>query len=226
MNTNDKHLKDFFERIRHIASDIEKDLGLPKGFYNELGKEKSDWIYVIMIHSLLETALSYYLSEEYAKPHLEKTFARLPTADSSKGKIAFLVGTPLEEYIPFVKLLSNIRNAFAHDIKNVKLSLNEYLDSDEDTKNQFKSIFDRLVGSAKKDLYTSDSKLWIYLVIGDILETIYKRKTHWLAAQISEWLKHSGEKTDTFEFLSDLPSGTNISISTPSLSIAAEEEED
>ena len=135
------YVMDNWKFLEKRVHEIEKDLTIPKGFFWSLLKE-DDWSFIIKLHSLIEAAVTQLLLKEIARPELENVFANIELSNSRAGKMVFLKDLGLlKPYHRYVRVLSEIRNDFVHNISNVKVSLKEYLDNKPDQKNNlFKSI--------------------------------------------------------------------------------------
>jgi len=68
-----------------------------------------------------------YLDEEL----LVKAFSRLELSDKRKGKVSFgkALGLLMDYQRSFIHSLSEIRNAFVHDVRNVNLTVSKYFQS-------------------------------------------------------------------------------------------------
>ncbi len=123
-------------------SDLENRLGLPKGFYHKLLKE-DDWSFVVKTHALIEAAVTHLLSKTTAisfrqfddlnldEELLAQAFSRLELSDKRKGKVSFskALGLLMDYQRSFIHSLSEIRNAFVHDVRNVNLTVSKYFQS-------------------------------------------------------------------------------------------------
>lgn len=65
------------------------------------------------------------------KPTLDKVYALLDTSDTKKGKLAFAreMGLLGDNYRRYVVSLSQVRNKFIHDVRNVGSTLETYMAS-------------------------------------------------------------------------------------------------
>lgn len=126
--------------IRKRIKEIEKELSIPKGFFECLIKE-DDWSLIIKLHSLIEAAVTHLIVKEIARPELEDVVANLALSDYRTGKMVFLRDLGLlNPYHKYVQQLSKIRNDFVHNISNVRLSLKEYLDNKPDQGKEFYKV--------------------------------------------------------------------------------------
>src|SRR5438046_1611442 len=49
-----------------------------------------DWMLVVKLHAMIESALNMALVLELREPRLEKVISKLDTSDGSRGKVAFV----------------------------------------------------------------------------------------------------------------------------------------
>lgn len=111
------------ERIAHI----EEKLGLPKGFYSSLRDDGSDWEFSIKLVVVLEAALAAVIAaslhNDAVSAHVDKL-----NLDGRTGKLNLAeslgIVTPIERKA--FAAIANVRNGFAHKIKNVTLNLEAY----------------------------------------------------------------------------------------------------
>ncbi|KVQ42920.1 hypothetical protein WT21_24115 [Burkholderia territorii] len=107
-------------------------LGLPAGFYRSIYEER-DWAFVIQLHALIETALMHAI-EKKAGAELTSIFARMPM-NGPTGKVAVATKLGLLDYsdaTAFLNVLSQVRNACAHGIRNaVNFTIDGWLERHE-----------------------------------------------------------------------------------------------
>lgn len=167
--------------------ELETSLGLPENFYDDLYKE-DDWSFIIKIHALVEAAVTHLLSETTAisyrkfiddglnKQSLADAFSMLELSDKRRGKVVFgkSLGLLMDYQRAFIHSLSEVRNAYVHDVKKVVMTLTEYLDDlSESKQNQFIDSFgigipDDVLKStdkkvARRDVVRKNPKLSIWL---------------------------------------------------------------
>jgi len=132
--------------IEEQIKPLEKRLKVEQGFFERLLKEKNDWSFIIKLHSLVEAAVSHYLSIKIGNDKLEGVFQRLPLSATNGGKIDFLKSLDLlKEHKSFIVLLSRIRNDYVHVVSNVGLRFEEYFAfNDENFKTLVNIIFKRI----------------------------------------------------------------------------------
>jgi hypothetical protein len=107
---------------------LESDLGLRDQFFEDLLKE-DDWSFIIKLHALVDAAIAHLLAETAGRPELLDVFSRLPLGGRN-GKLAFAEALDCldEQDRLFIQVLSEIRNKFAHDVRDAGASLTEHVD--------------------------------------------------------------------------------------------------
>jgi hypothetical protein len=112
------------------VGEVEGSVGVSRGFFLKLATE-DDWSFVIKLHALVEAALTHLLTVASHNPTLDKVYALLDTSDTKKGKLAFVreMGLLGENYRRYVVSLSQVRNRFIHDVRNVGSTLEAYVAS-------------------------------------------------------------------------------------------------
>jgi hypothetical protein len=122
---------------------LEKDLGLPDGFFEDLAQE-DDWSFVIKLHALIEAAVTHLLVESVAKPSLRNVFSQIALSDTRTGKLAFAdnLGLVDRDVRRFIRTLSQLRNEFVHNVSNVNIDLADLLEqSPQKRKQEFARAF-------------------------------------------------------------------------------------
>jgi hypothetical protein len=117
-------MKSFLDELPQLAviKNLEKDLGIPPEFFDGL-LEEDDWSFVIKMHSLIEAAINHLLVEALGKPELRDIISRLALNNERTGGMAFLKKMKLldTDSLNYVRVLSEIRNRFVHEIVSVNL---------------------------------------------------------------------------------------------------------
>lgn len=114
---------------------LEKDLKIPPCFYKTLLKE-DDWSFIIKLHALIEASVACLLVKSIKEPKLENILVALPMSN----KIRYLKELSLlNDYRGFIQALSEIRNGFVHEIKNVNVPLDEFLKQNNCAKSKLSS---------------------------------------------------------------------------------------
>lgn len=116
---------------------LEHAIGLPPGFYEKLVEGDDDWSFVLKVHALLEASITMVLAERIGgsllpdSSDLVNTLSRLEMSrtDVGKVKLALILGIVDERQSRLLRFLSELRNTFVHDIKNVRLTLPQYVSS-------------------------------------------------------------------------------------------------
>lgn len=95
---------------------------------NEVLKD-DDWMLVVKLHAMIESALNIALVLELREPRLETVIGKLPTSDGSTGKVAFANALEMLEKpsVDFLRYLSTLRNFCVHNIRNFKFDLVRHL---------------------------------------------------------------------------------------------------
>lgn len=138
-------------------NELETDLGIPSGFYQELVKE-DDWSFIIKLHALLEAAITRLLTEIMGLPlkayfpkdsdrypgDLSDVFSWLELSNQRTGKIAFVKTLYIldEEQRRFIRSLSELRNKLVHDVQNIGFTFEQHLQSMD--KNQLSNFAEHL----------------------------------------------------------------------------------
>jgi hypothetical protein len=175
-----KKPRDPFEAI----AELEKELGLPNDFYLNLEKD-DDWSFVIKLHALLEAAISGLLVEVLGYQELLEVISQLEMSNNTTGKIALVKALGLldSEYRTFIRKLSEIRNKFVHDVSNVGITLQEYVNRpgqlDALTK-AFSLGIEKIEFDERKlenkEYMAEDPKHFIWLAGATCLGVIYMKK--------------------------------------------------
>lgn len=171
------------------VNELIQTLGLKPDFFNSLIKE-DDWSFILKLHALIEAAATHLLVEEFGKEELGNIFSKMELSEKNKGKIAFIKELNLldDKYRQFIRKLSEIRNFFIHEIKNVELSIESYLKKlDPQQKTSFfKAITLNDEGNMEirgisvpiKDFFEKNPKIGAWLAALDLLTEIYFKKEH------------------------------------------------
>lgn len=88
-----------------------------------------DWLLIIKLHAMVESALNVALVLELREPRLETIIGKLDTSDGSRGKVAFAKALEMlnKDSIDFLQALSTLRNFCVHNIRNFKFDLAKHL---------------------------------------------------------------------------------------------------
>ena len=109
-------------------SDIEKEIGVPVGFFADLRREDS-WSFVIKLHAFFEGLLSNLLVLTLDREELRDVFSHIPLSDAKFGKLVFAQKLNLLEKssITFIRKLSELRNDLVHNPRNVTFDMKDYV---------------------------------------------------------------------------------------------------
>ena len=108
-------------------NELEQKLGVPVGLFKKL-KDEDDWSFLIKTHALLELALAHLIHTELERPELAKFFRKL-NIGGEHGKLEVIKSLKLLDphHFAYLRLLTDLRNKVAHDIRNVGFNLTDYL---------------------------------------------------------------------------------------------------
>ncbi|NJO66543.1 MAG: hypothetical protein HC832_03220 [Leptolyngbyaceae cyanobacterium RM1_405_57] len=93
---------------------------------------------------MIEASFTHLLVQHFNQPSLEKIFSLLALSDLRTGKLAFaksleLVDTDIE---CFVRKMSEMRNAFVHNVTNVNIHIKDFLAGfDKNKRKEYKTGF-------------------------------------------------------------------------------------
>ena len=128
MDENERFIREICKPINHL--ELEKELGLPKDWVITVAGE-DDWSFVIKAHALLEAAANNAIVSQLQRNELSDVVARLEFSGTKTGKVHILtkLGILDSECKRFCSKLSEIRNLFVHNVKNVENSLDKFIES-------------------------------------------------------------------------------------------------
>jgi len=106
---------------------LERKIGVPKNFFNTILLIGDDWTFIIKLHSFLEAAFTELITSASGESEIGDFISKL----GMSNKIAFIKKLSLLESHTRSNLqkLSKIRNFYVHNIKNIFLSLEQYVES-------------------------------------------------------------------------------------------------
>lgn len=104
---------DFDEFVREVETRYE----LPGGFLQSIVDTAPDWSLVVQMHALVESATLDFLLEHINTPSARRHLATIPFR--AKFKWASTVDDRVKRHKPFADQLSDVRNRYAHNIKNI-----------------------------------------------------------------------------------------------------------
>jgi hypothetical protein len=112
-----------------VLRGLEKDLHAPAGFLTDLFVV-DDWSVIIKSHALIEGAVTFLLSS-VLDPRLRPVFADMPLGRVKSEKLEFTKALDLltQEERGFIRVLSALRNALAHDVTHLGFKLQDHLNS-------------------------------------------------------------------------------------------------
>lgn len=104
------------------------EFGLPADFFAKLPNE-DDWSFVIKLSSLFEAVCTQLLVKALDKSGIDDVLSNLEIGNLKYGKLTFLrsLGVIDDAGEQFIRRLSEIRNAFVHDISSLSSTIKIYL---------------------------------------------------------------------------------------------------
>lgn len=128
MDKNERFIREICKSINHL--ELEKELGLPKDWVITVAGE-DDWSFIIKAHALLEAAANNAIENQLQRNELSDVVARLEFSRAHIGKVHILIklGILDSECKRFCSKLSETRNHFVHNVKNVENSLDKFIES-------------------------------------------------------------------------------------------------
>ena len=120
-------MSQFSSEVSTSAQRVESELGLPSGFLEAL-QEEDDWSFLVKTHALVEAAAAHALVAMTGITSAHDFFSRLDLSSSKTGKVSLAkaLGLLSSEERRFIRSLSELRNFFVHDVRNVGVSFDEY----------------------------------------------------------------------------------------------------
>jgi len=109
---------------------LEAELALPRGFFRRLLETEDDWSFVIKLQALVEAALSHHLRATAPGATWLAAFPKARVTDKVKFASALELFNEGEAY--FIRILSEIRNDFVHDVRKAGMSLVDYVAAMDD----------------------------------------------------------------------------------------------
>lgn len=108
-----------------------ENLGVKPGFLKSISSD-TDWGFAIKAHAMIEGALNNLMVARFNEPLLLRILSNLGTSAEENSKLSILKELKLvtQEHRAFIRAMSRLRNAFAHDIKRMDCTLAEYLAED------------------------------------------------------------------------------------------------
>ena len=121
---------DAYNMVIEEARRLEAAIGLSNGFLEAL-RDEADWSFVIKAHALIEAAVTHALVEKTGFDKAQEFFSYLELSSDKTGKLALAASIDLlnKDERRFVRALSELRNKFVHDVKNVQMTLMNYVAS-------------------------------------------------------------------------------------------------
>src|SRR5262245_7237834 len=97
---------------------LHEELGIGSVIADIVKHPDQQWSMVIKLNALFEAALIHVLTQALGHPRLERRFAEMPHA--RRIEFAFDAGLVDADQRRFMSTLNSLRNAFAHDVRNLE----------------------------------------------------------------------------------------------------------
>jgi len=178
------YIKDV-KTIKQAIRELEKSMEIQEGFFYNLLRSDSDWSFIIKLHTFLEVICTVLIIKELGREELTDVISRLEMSENIYGKTVFISKLSLlnKGAISYIRKISEIRNFYVHNVKNISLTLKNYLKKLD--KNQIKSFVNSIgydtydeikiekVTITKKDFILRNPRLAIHMAAFSVLaETI------------------------------------------------------
>ena len=131
---SDDEIAEFNLQLRGMATSqskslqtIESSLGLNAGFVAGLLEEKDDWAFIIKMSIVIEATLGRVINALLGNNQIARHVRSLPM-DGRTGKIQLAndLGIIGPKSTGRLRVLAEIRNDFAHDLRVIQISIAEY----------------------------------------------------------------------------------------------------
>jgi hypothetical protein len=119
---------------------LEVAIEVQEGFFKYLLLSENDWVFIIKLHAFLEAVCTVLITKALGRSELIDVISRLEMSDKSYGKTKFIskLGLLSKGAINYIHKLSEIRNYYVHNLKNISISLEEYVKGlNPDNRNNF-----------------------------------------------------------------------------------------
>jgi len=138
---------------------LERKIGISENFFTTIFLSENDWSFIVKLHSFLEAACTELITSALGKSEIGDIISRLEMSNKSQGKIAFIKNLSLLESGArgYLRKLSEIRNFYVHNIKNISLSLEQYVKSLN--AQQIKNFINRIGYDMKEKLELKNGKI-------------------------------------------------------------------
>ena len=187
--------------------ELEKELGLPEGFYFKLS-EDDDWSFVIKLHSLLEATTNQVLINALGDCRLEEVISAMQLGGGKTGKLAFMKALELlnSQHKQIIIQLSQLRNSLVHFIKNIQFDLEGHVKNlNPNELNKFVQVFGTIFPDSfikkyggpemtRKEFIQAEPKINIWATVIYCLAFFYTKKQNLaMDAQLKELRQKIGE---------------------------------
>jgi hypothetical protein len=147
-------------------------------------RDDNDWLFIIKIHSLIESAITSFMIDLHPEGHLKNALSKL-NFGGGNGLLTVANEFKLvaDQYMPFIRFLLLLRNKFVHNIKNYNTNLDEYISSNDKLKNQFSVATKKILGE-DSIILTQNTKFILHSITNIVIfysfgyyEALKERKT-------------------------------------------------
>jgi len=172
-----------FSNVNELIQRADKKTELPGNFFDLLSKD-DDWSIVIKCHALLETVIRIWVNDrfhELSGVGFEDYLLNL-SLNSRAGilVLAKKLSIVCDFDVEFIKLLSSVRNRYAHKIGNIGIGLDKMLNDNEK----------RDLALFHKQCYVTASETGISEQVIHVTQNIYIR------VALSAWINYKPASED------------------------------
>ena len=141
------------EPLQPLEEKLCEHLGIKPGFIQNMLSD-SDWGFAIKVHALIEIALTNLITARFKEPLLLRIISNLETSSEEGSKLSILKELKLlaKEHRGFIRQLSRMRNAFAHDIRKIDSTLDDYCAENPTRANELRDSIAPLVADPSSNL--------------------------------------------------------------------------
>lgn len=138
---------------------MREKLGVPVDFYTKL-KGDDDWSFVVKLHALVESTILHILVSHFNDDRLLPLFAWMKNSDLNEGRLGFIRALELLDStrINFVVQFSGLRNKFAHNVRHIPFTIDEFLKGSKQRENNLIDALTALYPKVRLELKFPDGK--------------------------------------------------------------------
>lgn len=112
------------EKRKALLESLDKRLQIPIGYTGSVYKEENDWSFIIKLAVLAEAAVTHALVLHLKNDQLYDHFADV--SNYKRLELALTLGIIEKSDKDALDILASVRNSFAHNVKNLDGSLENY----------------------------------------------------------------------------------------------------